>query len=80
MHEPMSKIMNEGVPYQVMRDHDLEPELQMIIRQSTHRDPTRRFPAAKEMVERIEDFLRRSGTYVSPSDMANFLVQGVSLT
>jgi serine/threonine-protein kinase len=76
----MSKIMNEGIPYQVMRDHDLDPELQTIIRQSTHRDPTRRFATAKEMVQRIEDYLRRSGTYVSSSDMANFLGQGVSLT
>jgi serine/threonine protein kinase len=76
----MTKIVQEGVPYGVMRAHDLHAELQAIIRQATHRDPLRRFSTAKEMVEAIEDHLRHSGVYVSPSDMAKFLVQGVSLT
>ncbi len=78
----MTRIVHDGVPYDVMRKHDLEPELQAIIRQATHRNPTRRFASAKAMYEMIEDYLRRSGVYVSPSDMSRFLQrdQGVSLT
>jgi serine/threonine-protein kinase len=76
----MTRIVQEGVPYQIMREHDLDPELQTIIRQATHRDPLKRFASARAMVEMIEQYLRRSGVYVSPSDMAAYLVQGVSLT
>ena len=76
----MTRIVQEGVPYQLMRAHDLDPELQAIIRQATHRDPTRRFLSARAMYVAIEEHLRRSGVYVGPSDMAAFLLQGVSLT
>lgn len=71
----MSKIVNEGVPYEVMDRHEVHPELQAVIRLATHRDPKKRFTAARDMGVAIEDHLRRAGTYVSGSDVAAFLVE-----
>jgi serine/threonine protein kinase len=75
----MTKIVQEGVPYDVMKKHDIHAELQAIIRLATHRDPLRRFNTCRAMYEMLEGHLRHSGVYVSPSDMAKY-VQGVSLT
>jgi serine/threonine-protein kinase len=71
----MTKIVQEGVPYGVMKTHGLHSDLQAIIRQATHRDPRKRFVSAKACAEAIEGSLRTRGIYVSSSDMASFLLE-----
>jgi serine/threonine-protein kinase len=71
----MTKIMKEGPPYGDL-DRALVPaELTAIVRRSTEMDPEQRFATARGMSLALEEFLEKVGAYVSPTVLANYLVE-----
>lgn len=71
--QTMLRIVQEGLPYDDLRDAQVPPGLISIIEKCTHRDPEQRPATARGMINRLEDWMTAAGIYVSASQLAETL-------
>ena len=69
----MRKIVNEGLPIDELKRHDVPHELQALVHRSVARDPADRFQTAKDMADALEGYLAEQGDFVSASRLGEFL-------
>jgi serine/threonine-protein kinase len=71
--QTLSRILNEGIPPVSTAGVTVPPEIEAIVARACQARPSDRFTTARQMIDALEEFGKRTGTLASQTEVAEYV-------